>query len=205
MGRSPTAGTRACPGAFPKSGYYAFDADQNYQYRAFGVPGLGFKRNLAEDLVVAPYASLLALSLRPRKVMENIARLDGLDDAGRRTASTRRLTSRPRACRSARTHAIVREYMAHHQGMILLALANYLHGQTSMVRRFHADPRVQSVDLLLQERVPYDVPLEVRCSRRTCAPPERSVRAGQRFAVERAGAGARCRTSITFRMGITAC
>ena len=76
------ANRRTCRGASPKSGYYAFDANQNYQYRAFGVPGLGFKRDLAEDLVVAPYASLLALSLRPRQVMENIARLDELQMLG---------------------------------------------------------------------------------------------------------------------------
>ena len=70
------------PWGISEAGYYAFDGDQNYQYRTFGVPGLGFKRNLTEDLVVAPYASLLALSLRPRQVMENIARLDELHMLG---------------------------------------------------------------------------------------------------------------------------
>ena len=61
------AGVKACPGASPSSVYYAFDPNMNYQYHAFGVPGLGFKRNLAEDLVITPYASLLALPFHPRR------------------------------------------------------------------------------------------------------------------------------------------
>lgn len=150
---------RRVPWGISEAGYYAFDGDQNYQYRTFGVPDLGFKRNLAEDLVVAPYASLLALSLRPREVMENIARLDELHMLGTHgfyesiDFSTARLPI-------GAAHAIVREYMAHHQGMILLSLVNYLQDNI-MVRRFHADPVVRSVELLLQEKVPYDAPLEV--------------------------------------------
>ncbi len=147
------------PWGSSESGYYAFDADQNYQYRTFGVPGLGFKRNLTDDLVVAPYASLLALTLRPRQVMENIARLEALHMLGTHgfyealDFSTSRLAL-------GETHAIVRSHMAHHQGMILLSLVNYLHDNI-MVRRFHADPVVRSVELLLQEKVPYAAPLEV--------------------------------------------
>ncbi|MHB1319823.1 MAG: glucoamylase family protein, partial [Anaerolineae bacterium] len=147
------------PWGISESGYYAFDGDQNYQYRTFGVPGLGFRRNLTDDLVVAPYASLLALSLRPRQVMENIARLDELHMLGMHgfyeslDFSVQRLPV-------GTTHAIVRSYMAHHQGMILLSLVNYLHDNT-MVRRFHADPVVRSVELLLQEKIPHDAPIEI--------------------------------------------
>ncbi|MCX6560203.1 MAG: hypothetical protein NTZ26_06770 [Candidatus Aminicenantes bacterium] len=149
---------RKVPWGVSESGYYAFDADLNYQYRTFGVPGLGFKRNLAEDLVVAPYASLLALSWRPRKVMENIARLDKMRMRGAYgfyeavDFSAARLPL-------GETRAVVRSYMAHHQGMILVALVNHLHDNV-MVRRFHADPVVRSVELFLQERVPRDAPLE---------------------------------------------
>lgn len=146
------------PWGISESGYYAFDANQNYQYRSFGVPGLGLKRDLEEDLVVAPYASLLALSLRPRQVMENIARLTKLEMLGTYGlyesidfSSSRLLLGD--------THAIVRSYMAHHQGMILLSLVNYLHNDV-MVQRFHTDPHIQSGELLLQERVPYDAPIE---------------------------------------------
>jgi cyclic beta-1,2-glucan synthetase len=66
---------RNIPWGISESGYYRFDANQFYQYRAFGVPGLGFKRGLADDLVVTPHASLLALSLRPRAVLQNIESL----------------------------------------------------------------------------------------------------------------------------------
>nr|MBP7687213.1 hypothetical protein [Thermoflexales bacterium] len=150
---------RHVPWGISEAGYYAFDGDQNYQYRTFGVPGLGFKRNLDEDLVVAPYASLLALSLRPREVMANIARLDELHMLGTHGFYESIDFSAPRLP-IGETHAIVREYMAHHQGMILLSLVNYLHDNI-MVRRFHADPIVRSVELFLQEKVPYDAPLEV--------------------------------------------
>jgi cyclic beta-1,2-glucan synthetase len=146
------------PWGISESGYYAFDADQNYQYRSFGVPGLGFKRDQDEDLVVAPYASLLALSLRPRKVMENIARLSKLKMLGMYGLYESIDFSLSRLALG-ETHAIVRSYMAHHQGMILLSLVNYLH-EDVMVRRFHADPLVRSVELLLQEKVPSDAPPE---------------------------------------------
>lgn len=146
------------PWGISESGYYAFDANQNYQYRSFGVPGLGLKRGLDEDLVVAPYASLLALSLRPRQVMENITGLLKLGMLGMHGLYESVDFSPPRL-EPGEKHAVVRSYMAHHQGMILLSLVNYLKDDV-MVRRFHADPLVQSVELLLQEKVPTDAPLE---------------------------------------------
>ncbi|MBI5030510.1 MAG: hypothetical protein HZB51_08280 [Chloroflexi bacterium] len=146
------------PWGVSESGYYAFDANQNYQYRSFGVPGLGFKRGLEDDLVVAPYASLLALSLRPRKVMENLARLIKLQMLGT-YGLYESVDFSPARLMLGETHAIVRSYMAHHQGMILLSIVNYLHDDV-MVQRFHTDPLVRSVEMLLQEKVPYDVPLE---------------------------------------------
>jgi cyclic beta-1,2-glucan synthetase len=146
------------PWGISESGYYHFDANMNYQYRAFGVPGLGFKRGLEDDLVISPYASLLALSLRPQAVLENMRRLRELGmmgDYGFYEAvdyTTVRLGLD-------QEQAIVRSYMVHHQGMILLALVNALDNDL-MVQRFHADPRIQSVELLLQEQVPQTAPLE---------------------------------------------
>ena len=155
---------KGVPWGISESGYYAFDPNMNYQYRAFGVPGLGFKRNLAEDLVITPYASLLALPFQPQAVAENLTRLTeagalgvyGLYEA---------IDFTPARLPLGHERALVQEYMAHHQGMILVALDNYLSevplGQDGvMIQRFHSDPRLQSVDLLLQERVPTDVPLE---------------------------------------------
>ncbi|TET84137.1 MAG: hypothetical protein E3J37_04210, partial [Anaerolineales bacterium] len=149
---------KGCPWGISESGYYRFDASMNYQYRGFGVPGLGFKRGLAEDFVISPYASLLALSLFPQAVMRNIAHLVDLQMLGS-YGFYEAIDYTPSRMPTRQDHAIVYSYMAHHQGMILLALANYLQDEV-MVRRFHADPRVRSANLLLQERVPYQAPVE---------------------------------------------
>ncbi|HEX3051259.1 MAG TPA: glucoamylase family protein [Aggregatilineaceae bacterium] len=143
------------PWGISESGYYAFDGNLNYQYRAFGVPRLAFKRGQAVDLVIAPYASLIALPIAPQAVMQNIIRLNaasalstyGFYEAIDYTA--RRLPL-------GETKVVVQEYMAHHQGMIFVTLANYLYDNI-MVQRFHADPRMQSIELLLQERIPQQI------------------------------------------------
>ncbi len=143
---------KGVPWGISESGYYAFDAHQNYQYRAFGIPDIAFKRGQAADLVVTPYASLLALSIRPQAVMKNIQSLAAQGALGLYgfyeaiDYTTNRLSL-------GQQQAVVREYMAHHQGMILLALANHLDGHV-MVERFHANPRIHSVELLLQEQIP---------------------------------------------------
>ncbi len=144
---------RAVPWGISESCYNATDMHQVYQYRAFGVPGLGFKRGLGDDLVIAPYASALALTVMPLEACRN------LQTAGRRwfprrsMGSTRRSITRHRVCRGARDHAIVRTFMAHHQGMSLLAFAHVLLNRP-MQRRFMSDPLVRATELLLQERVP---------------------------------------------------
>ncbi len=143
---------RSVPWGISESGYYAFDSHLNYQYRAFGVPGLGLKRGLTEDLVVAPYASALALMVEPEKACLNLEKLAdnkfqgpfGFYEAIDYTSS--RLTRN-------QPNAVIRSYMAHHQGMTLLALA-YLLLDRPMQKRFEAEPLFQSTLLLLQEMVP---------------------------------------------------
>jgi len=143
---------RGVPWGISESGYNATDAALNYQYRAFGVPGLGLKRGLAEDLVVAPYASMMALMTAPEQACANLRRLAaggaagrfGLHEAVDYTASR---LPRGQSC------VVVRSFMAHHQGMGLLALAHLLQ-QRPMQRHFEADPQLQATLLLLQERVP---------------------------------------------------
>jgi cyclic beta-1,2-glucan synthetase len=154
---------KGVPWGVSESGYYRFDAQMNYQYRGFGVPGLGRKRGLGEDLVISPYASLLAVGVLPRDVLQNVERLDDegmLGHYGFYEALDYTESRMPMG----QTRAIVRSYMAHHQGMIMIALANYLNGQaqagTGIVDRFHADPRIRSVEFLLQEQVPHQAPLE---------------------------------------------
>ncbi len=150
---------KGVPWGISEAGYYGFDAHLNYQYRGFGVPGLGFKRGLGEDLVISPYASLLALPQDPQAVMQNIAHLIRLRMLGP-YGFYEAIDYTPSRLSLGQESGMVRSYMAHHQGMILLSLASYLQGE-AMIRRFHSDPRVQSVELLLQEQVPQQVPVEV--------------------------------------------
>ncbi len=148
---------RKVPWGISESAYGDLDLNKTYQYKAFGVPWLGLKRGLDEDLVVAPYASMLALQLEPKAVVKNLDRLDrrGLfNDYGYFESID--FNRRPRA--NADPGVIVRAYMAHHQGMALLALGNYLH-DNKMQARFHRDPRVKAAEPLLYERVPVSPPI----------------------------------------------
>ncbi len=149
---------KSIPWGISESGYYRFDANQFYQYRAFGVPGLGYKRGLADDLVITPHATLLALPLRPRAVLQNMARLSRLGMLGM-YGFYEAADLTPARLAEGQEIAIVQSYMAHHQGMILLSLVNYLRGD-AMVRRFQRDPRIQSIELLLLEQIPKDAPIE---------------------------------------------
>lgn len=143
---------RAVPWGISESCYNATDLHQVYQYRAFGVPGLGFKRGLGEDLVIAPYASALALTVLPREACRNLQVLANsgfLGVYGFYEAVDYTLSRVPRG----KPHVIVRSFMAHHQGMSLLAFAHVLLNQP-MQRRFMSDPLTRATELLLQERVP---------------------------------------------------
>ncbi|MHB8750294.1 MAG: GH36-type glycosyl hydrolase domain-containing protein [Aggregatilineales bacterium] len=152
------ANERNVPWGISEASYYAFGGSMDYQYRAFGVPALGFKRGLSDDLVITPYASMLALRFNSQAVRQNIDHLDSLKMRGRYGLYEAVDYTRARLPLR-QDHAIVRSYMAHHQGMILVSLANYLTGDR-MISRFHADPRVQSVELLLQEKIPDQAPIE---------------------------------------------
>ncbi len=143
---------RAVPWGISESCYNATDLHQVYQYRAFGVPGLGFKRGLGDDLVVAPYASALALTVAPREACQNLQTLAAngfIGDYGFYEAIDYTPSRVPRGS----DHAVVRTFMAHHQGMSLLAFGDVLLGRP-MQRRFMSDPLVRATQLLLQERVP---------------------------------------------------
>ena len=143
---------RDVPWGISESCYNATDIHQVYQYRAFGVPGLGFKRGLGDDLVIAPYASALALTVMPREACRNLQTLaaNGLLGAYGFYEAVDYTPSRvPRG----KTRAIVRTFMAHHQGMSLLAFEHVLLNHP-MQRRFMSNPLAQATELLLQERVP---------------------------------------------------
>jgi len=140
------------PWGISESGYNLRDSDANYQYRAFGVPGLGFKRGLAQDLVVSPYATVLALMVAPEDAFKNLMELRQ-EKAEGRFGFYEALDYTAARVPNGQTHAVVRSFMAHHQGMSLLALAHVLLDRP-MQRRFNANPFFKSADLLLHERVP---------------------------------------------------
>ncbi|MFH0727634.1 MAG: glucoamylase family protein [Pseudomonadota bacterium] len=143
---------RAVPWGISESGYNAIDMHLNYQYRAFGVPGLGLKRGLAEDLVIAPYASVLALMVAPEEACSNLERLaeEGFET---RYGFYEAIDFTPSRLPRGKSSAVVRSFMAHHQGMSLLSLAYLLLGRP-MQKRFESVPQFQATLLLLQERIP---------------------------------------------------
>ncbi len=149
------AGELGVPWGMSESAFNARDLEQSYQYASFGVPGLGLKRGLSQDVVVAPYATALAAMIEPEAAVRNFARL--AKAGGRGTYGFREaLDYTARRLPEGASVAVVHSYMAHHQGMALVALDNVVNGG-AMVERFHADPRVEATELLLQERMPRDV------------------------------------------------
>src|SRR6202171_2205102 len=145
-------GQRGVPWGISECGYNTVDVHLNYQYRAFGVPGLGFKRGLGEDLVIAPYASALALMVAPEAACSNLQQLASEGLAGK-YGFYEAVDYTPSRLRRGETRAVIRSFMAHHQGMSLLSLAHLLLGRP-MQRRFESDPLFQATMLLLQERIP---------------------------------------------------
>jgi cyclic beta-1,2-glucan glucanotransferase len=154
------------PWGISESAYNLVDRHGNYQYKAFGIPGLGLKRGLGDEVVVAPYATALAVMIDPAAGTANLRRLAAIGLEGQygffeAIDYTRRGTEAVAPAEHAGHEeptqgVVVPAYLAHHQGMTLVALTNALLGDR-MVERFHAEPRVQATELLLQERVPRDV------------------------------------------------
>lgn len=143
---------RDVPWGISESGYNTVDARMNYQYRAFGVPGLGLKRGLGQDLVIAPYASMMALMVAPEAACQNLQRLTELGFGGH-FGLYEAIDYTPARVPRGQEYAVVRSFMAHHQGMGFLSLAYLLRDQP-MQKRFVADAEFQATLLLLQERIP---------------------------------------------------
>ncbi len=148
---------RGVPWGISESGYNFTDADGNYQYQSFGVPGLGLKRGLEQDLVIAPYATVMAVVVRPVEAVANFAAIAAAGGEGP-YGFYEAIDYTPDRVPEDRRNVVVRSYMAHHQGMGFLALANVLLSDP-FPRRLHAEPMVRATELLLQERVPWEAPL----------------------------------------------
>lgn len=146
------------PWGISESGYYALDDASNYGYQAFGVPALAIRAGKSVERVVAPYACCLAVQLRPKAVIDNLHRLEQLGARGR-YGFYEAVDFTPQRMDIGATRAIVKTYMAHHQGMALVSLGNALLHPNAR-SRFHDDARVQACALYLQERIPRDAVLE---------------------------------------------
>ncbi|QXP83245.1 GH36-type glycosyl hydrolase domain-containing protein [Methylococcus sp. Mc7] len=143
---------RGVPWGVSESAFNGRDLSFIYQYAAFGVPGLGMKRGLGEELVIAPYATALAAMYLPHAAVENFERLEKEGALGR-FGFYEALDFTPIRLAEGQRFAMVRCYMAHHQGMSLVAFSNVVH-DGAMRHRFHRAPLIQAADLLLQERIP---------------------------------------------------
>lgn len=143
------------PWGMSESAYNARDLQLNYQYRAFGVPGLGLIRGLSEDLVVAPYATALGALVSPHAAMENFRHL-ARENALSRYGFYESIDYTPLRRPPGKEKVVIPAFMAHHQGMIMVALNNLVHANI-MQKRFHAEPLVQATKLLLQERIPHGI------------------------------------------------
>ncbi len=143
---------RGVPWGISESGYNMIDASSNYQYQAFGVPGLGLKRGLEVDLVITPYATALSLMVAPEASCQNLELLTSEGFEGT-YGYYEAIDYTPSRLQRGQTNTIVQSYMAHHQGMVLLSLG-YLLNDQPMQRRFEAEPQFQATLLLLQERIP---------------------------------------------------
>ncbi len=143
---------RGVPWGISESGYNMVDANLNYQYRAFGVPGLGLKRGLSDDLVIAPYATVMGLMIDPYQSTINLERLAKEGFTGR-YGFYEAVDYTPARVPRGQSYALIQSFMAHHQGMSLLSFAHLLQDQP-MQRRFMSELQFQATLLLLQERIP---------------------------------------------------
>lgn len=143
------------PWGVSESAFFARDMELTYQYSNFGVPGLGLKRGLSENVVIAPYATGLAAMIDPHGARDNFAHLARLGASDRYGFFEALDFTRSRLPEN-KNVAVVRTSMAHHQGMMIVAIANTLH-DGEMRARFHREPMIQACELLLQERIPRNV------------------------------------------------
>jgi cyclic beta-1,2-glucan synthetase len=148
-------GSHDIPWGVSESAYNVRDVEYTYQYSNFGIPGLGLKRGLDADLVIAPYATALAAMVDPAAAVRNMARLARAGGGGR-YGFYEALDYTPGRVPAGKAVAVVRAFMAHHQGMTVIAIADTLLNGL-MRARFHAEPLIKAAELLLQERAPRHV------------------------------------------------
>ena len=143
------------PWGISESAFNLKDLNNNYQYKAFGIPWLGLKRGLADEIVVAPYASMMAIIDEPIEILKNLKQLEKLGMYNK-YGFYESIDYTPTRLRKNETKAIVKTYMAHHQGLILLSINNLMNNNI-VQKRFVQNPEIEAVNILLQERMPENI------------------------------------------------
>jgi cyclic beta-1,2-glucan synthetase len=149
--------SKGIPWGVSEAAYNARDREMTYQYTNFGVPGLGLKRGLSQNVVIAPYATVLASQFAPHLAVDNLDRLATIGAVGR-YGFYDAVDFTPTRVPEGHDCVVVRNYYAHHQGMSVVAISNVVH-DGRMRDRFHADPVIEAAELLLQEKAPRDIPV----------------------------------------------
>lgn len=143
------------PWGISESAFNLKDLNSNYQYKAFGIPWLGLKRGLADEMVISSYASILAINDIPKEVVKNLKELEKTGMYGK-YGFYEAIDYTPSRLRNKQKYQVVKTYMAHHQGLILLSINNLINNNI-LQERFIENPSIKAVDILLQERMPEDV------------------------------------------------
>ena len=143
------------PWGISEAAFNLKDLNSNYQYKAFGVPWLGLKRGLADEMVVSSYGTILAITDYPKEVIYNLKRLESEGMMGK-YGFYEAIDYTPSRLPAGKKKAIVETYMAHHQALILLSINNLINNNI-LQKRFMQNPEMKAVDILLQERMPRDM------------------------------------------------
>ena len=143
------------PWGISESAFYLKDLQNNYQYKAFGIPWIGLKRGLSDEMVTSSYGSILALTEAPKEVVENLKILEK-NGMYKQYGFYESIDYTPTRLKKGEKYAVVKTYMAHHQGLILLAINN-LFKNNIMQKRFMKNPELKAIDILLQEKMPENI------------------------------------------------
>ncbi len=140
------------PWGISESAFNLKDLNSNYQYKAFGIPWLGLKRGLADDMVISPYSTFLSMMDVPKHAINNLRLLEkeGLYD---KYGFYESIDYTPSRLKTDEVSSVVKTYMAHHQGLSLLSINNFLKDNI-LQKRFYNNPEIEAIDILLQERMP---------------------------------------------------
>ena len=140
------------PWGISEAAFNVKDLKSNYQYKAFGIPWLGLKRGLGDELVVSSYGSILAIGDLPKEEIENLKRLEK-EGMLSKYGFYESIDYTPERVEKGKTSSVVKTYMAHHQGLILLSINNLFNNKI-LVQRFLKNPEMQAISVLLQEKMP---------------------------------------------------